>query len=117
MTEKIEGFFAACERAGLTGSQGVIIPAANRRHLMLDERVVTAVREGRFHVWAVDDVDQGIEMLTGVPAGERGPDGTYAENTVHRRVQDRLAAMAAAAREWGRPRRESRDRAGEPDSD
>ena len=71
VTEKVEGFFDACERAGLTGEQGVIIPASNRRHLMLDERVVDAVREGRFHVWAVESVDEGIELLTASAAGER----------------------------------------------
>ncbi len=103
VTEKVEGFFAACERAGLTGEQGVVVPATNRRHLMLDEHVVEAVRDGRFHMWAVDSVDQGIEILTGIPAGERGPDGAYAAGTLHRRVQDRLSAMARAAREWSRP--------------
>jgi lon-related putative ATP-dependent protease len=101
VTEKVEGFFAACERAGLTGEQGVIIPATNRRHLMLDEHVVTAVRDGRFHVWAVESVDQGIEILTGVSAGKRGTDGTYPQGTLHGRVRDRLGAMALAAREWG----------------
>ena len=75
VTEKVEGFFDACERAGLTGEQGVIIPATNRRHLMLDERRTGGRQEGRFHVWAVESVDQGIEILTGVPAGERGADG------------------------------------------
>lgn len=102
-TEKVEGFFDACERAGLTGEQGVIIPASNRRHLMLEERVIEAVREGRFHVWAVERVDQGIELLTGLPAGKRDSDGSYPDGTLHRRVQDRLTAMARAAREWGRP--------------
>ena len=102
VTEKVEGFFDACQRAGLTGEQGVIIPASNSRHLMLEHRVLHAVREGRFHVWAVESVDQGIELLTGLPAGERGADGGYPEGTLHRRVQDRLSAMAHAAREWGR---------------
>ncbi|MGP0103335.1 MAG: Lon protease family protein [Solirubrobacteraceae bacterium] len=109
VTEKVEGFFDACARAGLTGEQGVIIPASNRRHLMLEERVVDAVREGRFHVWAVASVDEGIELLTGVRAGERDADGSYPEGTLHRRVQDRLTAMARAAREWGRQTR-GRDR-------
>jgi predicted ATP-dependent protease len=112
VTEKVEGFFATCERAGLTGEQGVIIPAANRRHLMLEERVVVAVRDGRFHVWAVESVGQGIEILTGVPAGERGADGAYPDGTLHRRVQDRLSAMALAAREWGRPGPAGSGRAG-----
>ena len=106
VTEKVEGFFAACRRAGLTGSQGVVIPASNRRHLMLEEPVIEAVRDGRFHVWAVESVDEGIELLTGMPAGERDADGSYPEGTLHRRVQDRLTAMARAAREWGRPRQQ-----------
>jgi predicted ATP-dependent protease len=101
VTEKVEGFLWACERAGLTGGQGVIIPASNRRHLMLDERVAAAVRRRRFHVWAVESVDEGIEILTGVPAGTRDPDGGFPDGTLHRRVQDRLTAMALAAREWG----------------
>jgi lon-related putative ATP-dependent protease len=100
VTEKVEGFFDACERAGLTGEQGVIIPASNRRHLMLDGRVISAVRDGRFHVWAVEGVDEGIELLTGLPAGEQGADGAYPEGTIHRRVHDRLVTMARAAREW-----------------
>jgi hypothetical protein len=85
--------------------------------LMLDEKVVAAVGEGRFHVWAVESVDQGIEILTGVHAGERGPDGVYPEGTLHRRVQDRLSAMALAAREWGRPRADGHHRVGAPDAD
>jgi len=79
----------------------VIIPAANRRHLMLDEPVLAAVRDGRFHVWAIDSIDQGIEILTGLPAGERGTDGAYTAGTLHARVQERLTAMALSARKWG----------------
>jgi len=79
----------------------VIIPASNRPHLMLDEHVIDAVRDGRFHVWAVDSVDEGIELLTAMPAGERTVDGSYPEKTIHRAVYDRLTAMAHAAREWG----------------
>jgi len=115
VTEKVEGFFAACERAGLTGEQGVVVPATNRRHLMLDEHVVEAVREGRFHVWAVESIDQGIEIITGVPAGERGSDGAYPAGTLHRRVQDRLSAMARAVSEFGRPPQGGHDSAGAPD--
>ncbi|MGO8905844.1 MAG: Lon protease family protein [Solirubrobacteraceae bacterium] len=117
VTEKVEGFFAACERAGLTGGQGVIVPATNRSQLMLDERVVEAVREGRFHVWAVESVDQGIEILTGLPAGERGADDNYPEGTLHRRVQDRLTAMARTARDWSRPVHDGLHRDEAPDAD
>jgi lon-related putative ATP-dependent protease len=100
VTEKIEGFFAACERAGLTGEQGVVVPASNRRHLMLAEPVVASVAAGRFNVWAVATVDEGIEILTGLPAGERLEDGGYSPGSIHARVHDRLRAMAAATREW-----------------
>uniref|UniRef100_A0A831T8Y0 endopeptidase La n=2 Tax=Thermorudis TaxID=1649508 RepID=A0A831T8Y0_9BACT len=108
VNEKIEGFYAVCKVKGLTGEQGVIIPAANAQHLMLKDEVVEAVREGRFHVWAVRTVDEGIEILTGVPAGQRGPDGQYPEGTVHRLVSDRLRAYAERLRDFG-GRRDERD--------
>ena len=117
VTEKIEGFFAACRRSGLTGEQGVVIPATNRRHLMLDDAVVAAVADGRFHVWAVETVDQGIEILTGVGAGERRDDAGYPEGSVHRLVQDRLEAMAAVARAWARNAPEEPNRRPSPDGE
>jgi len=94
VTYKVEGFYDACRLKGLTGEQGVIIPKQNVKNLMLREDVVEAVREGRFHIWAVSTVDEGISILTGVPAGERGPDGRFPEGTVHRLVEDRLREMA-----------------------
>jgi predicted ATP-dependent protease len=90
VNEKVEGFYATCKAAGLTGRQGVIVPAANVANLMLDAEVVTAVAEGRFHVWAVRTVDQGIELLTGEPAG-----------TVHDLVAARLQAFGERALELG----------------
>jgi predicted ATP-dependent protease len=98
VNEKIEGFFDVCRERGLTGDQGVLVPATNLRHLMLREDVVEAARQGRFHVWAVETVDQGIELLTGVPAGERGADGAFPPDTVNARVAARLEALAEAAR-------------------
>jgi predicted ATP-dependent protease len=95
VTTKVEGYFAVCKAQGLTGTQGVIIPKANLPHLMLKQEVVNAVAGGHFHVWAVGFVDQGIEILTGVPAGERRPNGFYPERSVHGRVQRRLDVMAA----------------------
>jgi len=103
VNQKIEGFYAVCKAKGLTGRQGVIIPAANVKNLMLDDEVVEAVRAGRFHVWAVHTVDEGIEILTGVPAGERGPDGQYPEGTVHRLVEDRLRRYADEVRAFAAP--------------
>jgi predicted ATP-dependent protease len=87
---KIEGFFETCKQRGLTGEQGVIIPAANVRSLMLRPEVVEAVAEGKFHIYPVATVDEGIEILTGVPAGERDEEGQFPEETVHARVLARL---------------------------
>jgi lon-related putative ATP-dependent protease len=101
VNEKIEGFFDVCRVKGLTGHQGVMIPAANEQHLMLREDVVEAVRQGRFHVWLVRTVDEGIELLTGVPAGTRDPAGQFPEGTVNARVDQRLRAMAEALQEFG----------------
>ena len=103
VNEKVEGFFKACEQAGLTGDQGVIVPAANVRHLMLRPELVAAASAGRFSVWAIETVDEAITLLTGVPAGERGVDGAYPEGTIHRRIEDRLDQLAALARQFGRP--------------
>ncbi len=98
VTPKIEGFFAVCRAKGLTGEQGIIIPAANVPNLMLDGEVIEAVRAGQFHVWAVRTIDEGIELLTGHPAGQRGPDGQYAEGTVHRLVEERVRRYAERLR-------------------
>lgn len=98
VNEKVEGFFDVCKAKGLTGEQGVLVPAANRDNLMLREDVVGAIREGRFHIYFVRSVDEGIEILTGIPAGERGPDGRFPEETIHGRVAARLKEMAAKVR-------------------
>lgn len=103
VNRKIEGFYEVCKAKGLTGDQGVMIPRTNVRHLMLKPEVVDAVREGRFRIWAIDTVDEGIEVLTGTAAGEEQPDGTYPEGTVHRVVQDRLRDLAETAKQFGVP--------------
>jgi lon-related putative ATP-dependent protease len=100
VTTKVEGFFAVCRARGLTGEQGVAIPAANARHLMLADDVVAAVAAGDFHVWTVDTVDEGIELLTGCPAGARDAGGVFPEGSVHRRVEDRLRGYADLQREY-----------------
>jgi lon-related putative ATP-dependent protease len=94
VNEKIEGFFDLCNARGLTGDQGVLIPAANVKHLMLRQEVVDAVAAGTFHVYPVDHVDQGIELLAGLPAGERDAKGKYPKGTVNRMVEDRLGEIA-----------------------
>jgi len=97
VNEKIEGFYRACKLNGLTGRQGVLIPEANVRHLMLAHDVVESVREQRFHVWSARTVDEGIELLTGIPAGHRDEDGRFPEATLHARVEERLNQWAKIA--------------------
>jgi predicted ATP-dependent protease len=97
VNEKIEGFHRACRLKRLTGRQGVIIPAANARHLMLSDEVLDSVRAGRFHVWSVGDIDAGIELLTGVPAGRRNRSGRLPADSIHGRVEERLAAWERTA--------------------
>jgi lon-related putative ATP-dependent protease len=98
VTRKIEGFFATCKARGLTGEQGVIVPRSNLANLMLRPEVVEAVRAGAFHVWAVQTVDEGIELLTGRPAGSPRADGTYPEGSVNAFVAARLGDYADRAR-------------------
>ncbi len=98
INEKIEGFYRICKVKGLTGTQGVLIPRRNLENLMLHDEVVQAVREGKFHIYAVDHVEEGIEILTGVPAG-RKPDGTFEKGSVFARIAERLEAFKEAAKE------------------
>ena len=97
-THKIEGFFDVCKAKGITGEQGVIIPKANIRNLMLRSEVVEAVRSGAFRIYAVSSIDEGIEVLTGIEAGEKDEDGKYAEGTIHFMVERRLEEMSRSAR-------------------
>ncbi len=100
VNEKIEGFFRACKGKGFTGRQGVMIPTRNVDDLMLIPEVLEAVEQGKFHIWAVDHVDKGIEILTGVPAGEPNEDGEYPENTINRLVDDRLEELSRGIKEF-----------------
>ena len=100
VNEKIEGFFESCVRRGLTGKQGVIIPARNTKHLALRRDVVEAVESGQFTIYGVNRIEEAIELLTGVPAGERNLDGEYAPDTVYGRAAQRLAELAQAIAEW-----------------
>jgi len=104
VNEKIEGFFDACQVLGLTGDQGVLIPRGNVQHLVLREDVVEAVREGRFRVIAVETVDEAVQLLSGLPAGERGEDGVFPEDSFNRRVEDRLVELAEQGRRFSRAR-------------
>ncbi len=117
VNEKIEGFFDVCRGRGLRGDEGVLIPALNEIDLMLRKDVVEAVAAGRFHIYPLRTVDEGIEILTGVKAGERQSDGRYPVGTVNYLVDERLAELAEGLREWGEgesaeeppPPREDRD--------
>lgn len=90
VNEKIEGFFDVCSKRGLDGSQGVIIPASNSKHLMLRSDVCEAVKEGKFSVYTVETIDDGIEVLTGVPAGQRDADGKFPKDSINERVEAKL---------------------------
>ena len=94
VNHKIEGFFQVCKAKGLTENQGVLIPHQNLRNLMLREEVVEAVQRGQFHIYAVKTIDEGIEVLSGVEAGQRREDGTYPEGSINFLVSKRLTEMA-----------------------
>jgi len=95
VNHKIEGFFDLCKFRGLTGDHGVMIPESNVKNLMLREDVVEAIKEGKFHIYSVGTIDEGIEVLTGVVAGELDTEGNYPEGSVNQLVQSRLDEMAA----------------------
>jgi len=100
VNEKIEGFFEVCKAEGFTGKQGVMIPESNVQNLMLKEELVDAVKAGQFHLYAVKTIDEGIEVLTGVKAGERREDGTFENGTVIHKVDKRLKNMAERLRDF-----------------
>jgi lon-related putative ATP-dependent protease len=93
VNHKIEGFYTVCKAKGLTGTQGVLIPKTNERHLMLKEEVVEAIAAGRFHLWSIETIEQGIEILTGVPAGIPGKNGAFPKGTVYYQVNQTLQKM------------------------
>ena len=102
INEKVESFFDVCAAKGLTSSQGVLIPATNRQSLMLRKDIVEAVAEGRFHVYAVATVEEGIELLTGAPAGKQDAFGRYPDGSVYRaaavqleRFHEAIAALSS----------------------
>ena len=102
VNEKIEGFFDICAARGLSGEQGVLIPAANIKHLMLRHDVVAAAEAGKFHIYAVENVDQAIALLTGLPAGEADAKGIYPEGSVNRKVAARLAELTEIRKSFAR---------------
>ncbi len=103
VNEKIEGFFDLCQTRGLTGDQGVLIPEANVKHLMLRQDVVTAVADNQFHIYPVQTIDQGLELLTGIAAGELDAAGDYPPQSVNGRIVSRLTTLAEKARAFATP--------------
>ncbi len=105
VNQKLEGFFEVCKAKGLTGRQGAMIPASNVQNLMLKEEIIEAAKAGKFTIYPVKTIDEGIEVLTGVKAGERKKDGTFEEDTVNYLVDKRLREMAETFREYQEPER------------
>ncbi len=111
VNEKIEGFFDLCRKRGLTGEQGVLIPIANVKHLMLRQDVVDAAAAGDFNIYPITTIEEGIELLTDIPAGELREDGTYPEGSINALVAQRLTAFAerrAALEDWAKGKREEK---------
>jgi len=110
INSKIEGFYAACKIKGLTGDQGVIIPRANMKNLVLNEEVLEAVANGRFHIYAISSVDEGMELLTGMKAGSEQEDGSFPPGTINEAIISRL-------RGFGKLLREQKDQEEAPERD
>lgn len=106
VNEKIEGFFQTCKARGLKGNEGVMIPWQNVVNLMLKDEVVEAVKDGKFHIYPVKSIDEGIEILTDVQAGTRDESGRYAENTIYYLVQQKIEKFARIAEEFEEPEQE-----------
>jgi ATP-dependent Lon protease len=98
---KIEGFYDCCRHKGITGDQGVMIPESNVKDLMLRKDVLEAVKKGKFHVYSVKTIDEGIEILTGMPAGKIKADGTYPKGTINDLVNEKLKSLAEGLKEFG----------------
>lgn len=109
VNEKIEGFFDLCESRGLTGEQGVIIPEANVRHLMLKDEVVAAIREKRFSIWSVTTVDEAVELLTGVSAGERDADGIYPPDTINGKAEATLKQFVVDLKTFAKSKKDEEE--------
>jgi predicted ATP-dependent protease len=106
VNEKIEGFFDVCDTRGLTGEQGVLVPASNVKHLMLRRDVVQAVEAGKFQVYGIETLDDAITLLTGVEAGQRDQQGQYPVGSINHRVQARLLELFELRQKYGTPKSE-----------
>jgi predicted ATP-dependent protease len=102
VNHKIKGFYDICKAKGLTGEQGVMIPHKNILNLMLNQEVVDAVAEGKFHIWPVTTVEEGLSILMGMDAGKLQEDGNYPEGTIYRKVDDRLKEISEIVRKFAK---------------
>lgn len=102
VNQKVEGFYDICKQRGLTGNQGVLIPKSNITHLMLRRDVIESVKTGKFHIYPVDHIDEGIEILTGIKSGEKQADGSYPANSFNAIVKGKLECLARKLREFGK---------------
>ena len=102
VNQKIEGFYDICRKRGLSGDQGVMIPAANVKHLMLRQDVIKSVEAGEFHIYPISHIDEGIQILTGIPAGEKLDDGSFTDGTINGLVKQRLEQMANKLSDFGK---------------
>ena len=109
VNEKIEGYFDICQARSLTGDQGVLIPASNVKHLMLRQDVIEAVRAGKFQIYPISTIDEGIEVLTGLPAGEPDDSGNYPAESLNAKVQQRLAELAKKREEFDQSKKKNED--------
>ena len=109
VNEKIEGFFDVCRARGLDGSHGVVMPRDNVKHLMLDDRVISAVEEGQFHIYAVDHIDQAVTILTGMTAGQRDAEGLFPPESVNGKVEEQLIRFATLRKQFGEEEEEEGD--------
>lgn len=99
---KIEGFFNICKEKGLTGKQGVVIPIQNVRHLMLSDEVINAVKEGKFHIYSISNINEGLEIFSGMKAGEQNQDGTFPDGTFNKIVNDKLMNYIEISRKFSK---------------
>ena len=103
INHKIEGFFEVCKAQGLNGKQGVLIPHSNTKHLMVKEEIIESVKKGQFHIYSVETIDQGIEILTGVNAGLRKPDGSFEDGSVNLMAYKKLVTLGSNLRKFINP--------------
>jgi lon-related putative ATP-dependent protease len=113
VNEKIEGYYQVCKLHRLNGKQGVIIPASNVQNLMLDDEVIEAVEKGKFHIWAITRIEEGITLLTGKEAGKKRRDGSFTPGSVFDEVQKKIIQFDKVAKQFGKKEGKGKDNSGE----